>query len=206
MRERRILTWDQVRSRRTDGIVILRIGSLRNAEGRSGLDVDDTAQGPSAEHRLRHAPETGREWNLPNIAGNEAMANIENAARFLVYAAVSRILAPAPFPVGLVLLVVDHMRPVISGREAQAASEAVFEACLQRMIGAVAVGGQQADAVELWIRAASLNVARTGIGAVEVELTGVQKRAFVADVTRLPKRCWRPTAAKPGSSSSECKG
>src|SRR4051794_20192553 len=53
------------------------------------------------------------------------------------------------------------------------------------MVRAISVGGEEADAVELWIRSASLNVAETRIGAVEIELAGIQKRPFVPDVTHF---------------------
>src|SRR5689334_21742109 len=113
------------------------------------------------------------------------MAQILCAAGFLRFASFPRVLAPATVAVGFLLLVVDHMRPVVGCRQAESLGKPVLETSLHGVIRAVAIGRQQANAGETLIRTPRLDVSWPRIGAVEVQLAGIQERSLTADIAHF---------------------
>ena len=63
----------------------------------------------------------------PDVADNKPVADILNAAALIVLTAMTGILAQAARAVSLVLLIVNHVRPVVGSRQAEPLSESMFE-------------------------------------------------------------------------------
>ena len=60
--------------------------------------------------------------------------------------------------------------------------EAVLVASLEGVVVTVAVAGEQAYAGDPLVRPPRLDITRTRVGAVEVELAGIQERALGSNV------------------------
>ena len=121
----------------------------------------------------------------PDVSDNKPVADVLNAAGLVVLTTMTGILAQAAGAVSLVLLIVNHVRPIVRSRQAEPLGQAMFEMHLQRMIRAVAIGGQQPDAPESLIGPPRLDVTGAGIGTVEVQLAGVEKCPLVSEVAHI---------------------
>src|SRR5262249_49117050 len=141
----------------------------------AALRRDDAAQLPSIECALERAVQARGEWQLPYVANHQSVPHVVNAAGLFVLASMPRVLGKAAIAVGFIFLIVDHVRPVVCRGQADALRKAVLEMRLQAMIRAVAIGAQQADAREALVGTPRLNIAGTGIGAVEIQLAAVEE-------------------------------
>ena len=149
------------------------------------MQGNDAAKLPASQDRLGRAGQVVGKGQLPNVADHQTVANVLNTAAPVVRAPMPGILALAAGAVGLIFLIVDHVRPVVCGREAESFRQAVLESRLQGVIDAVAIGRQQPDAPKRGIGSPRLDVPRAGIGTIEVQLAGVQEGPFVSHVADL---------------------
>src|SRR4029077_17193009 len=136
------------------------------------------------------------ERQLPNIADHHAMTLVEYARASLRLAPASGILANAASRVDRLSSVIDHMRPRVSRRQTQAARKAMLETRLQRVVDGVSVRRDHADAGILRIRPPRLNIARTGIGLIEVVQARIHVRALGAHPAHLDHIVSRQLARK----------